>query len=66
MSKITTTTAASKTKKPRPDFPLFAHQRGYWAKKVSGQIRYFDKVADDPKGTQNAFHGGAKFVAHIC
>ena len=36
--------------KPRKDFPLFPHARGYWAKKVKGQIRYFGKVADDPKG----------------
>ena len=41
-------------KKPSADFPLFAHQRGYWAKKVKGQTRYFGKVADDPEG-QKAF-----------
>jgi integrase len=50
MPKITTTAAAGKAGKPRPDFPLFAHQRGYWCKKVRGQLRYFGKVADDPKG----------------
>ena len=47
MPKITTNAVAGK---PRPDFPLFVHQRGYWAKKVRGQICYFGKVADDPKG----------------
>jgi integrase len=38
--------------KPRPDFPLFPHTRGYWAKKVRGRLVYFGKVADDPKGVK--------------
>jgi integrase len=37
-------------KKPRPDFPLFPHSRGYWCKKVKGRLRYFNKIVDDPKG----------------
>jgi integrase len=36
--------------KPHPDFPLFLHARGYWAKKVRGKLHYFGKVTDDPKG----------------
>jgi integrase len=40
-----------KVRKPRSDFPLFPHARGYWAKKVRGELHYFGKVADDPEGT---------------
>jgi integrase len=36
--------------KPRPDFPLFPHQNGRWAKKVRGKLHYFGKCADDPDG----------------
>ena len=36
--------------KPRPDFPLYAHKVGRWAKKVRGKTVYFTKWADDPKG----------------
>jgi integrase len=46
MAKIKTTTP----QKPREDFPLFPHSRGYWAKKVRGKLHYFGKVADDPEG----------------
>ena len=36
--------------KPRPDFPLFAHRNGRWAKKVRGKFEYFGKWEDDWKG----------------
>lgn len=42
--------SGSQPAKPRKDFPLFKHARGYWAKKVRGRTHYFGKIADDQKG----------------
>ena len=33
-----------------PEFPLFPHKSGRWAKKVRGVRHHFGKVEDDPKG----------------
>jgi integrase len=43
-------TKCEKISKPRPDFPLFPHATGRWAKKVRGKFQYFGKTADDPQG----------------
>jgi integrase len=43
-------TLAARPAKPRPDFPLFPHRNGRWAKKVRQKFCYFSKWADDPKG----------------
>jgi hypothetical protein len=44
MVKSTTSKAASNPAKPRPDFPLFPHATGRWAKKVRGRFEYFGKI----------------------
>ena len=43
-------TAISRPGKPHPDFPLFPHATGRWAKTVRGRFCFFGKAADDPKG----------------
>lgn len=43
-------TKPGKGRKPYPDFPLFPHANGRWAKKIRQRLVYFGKVADDPTG----------------
>ena len=38
--------ARVKPEKPYPQFPLFAHGNGMWAKRIRGQVRYFGKWSD--------------------
>ena len=43
-------TAATRPKKPRPDFPLFPDATGRWRKKILGKTHYFGSWRNDPKG----------------
>ena len=52
--KLAMATKRKKPQKPRKDYPLYAHNRFYWAKKIKGRVYYFGRW-EDPTGAEEEY-----------